>query len=255
MLAVVHVRLRQRPPRYPPPFHATKPNTRSRGALKKIFLFCFVYAYPGRVCRTDTRMALPGPSVLRVWDCLFVDGHVVLFRVALALLKAIEGELGLATVCLLFFLFFRSAFSFSSSFSSFSFLFVMVLAFVCVRARACPCSNLDVHGMLWLLRSANLTRPFWRAQEMEDAMMALQRAKTLEIQTVLQIANGCQCSRLPFPRYRTAHGTPPGTHSACVDAGRSPGQRGWISTPMLAQCLSHSIRVLHSLVWLDVEGV
>eukprot|EP00961_Rhodomonas_salina_P081025 1089864-Rhodomonas_salina.2 len=42
-------------------------------------------------------MALPGPSVLRVWDCLFVDGHVVLFRVALALLKAIEGELGLAT--------------------------------------------------------------------------------------------------------------------------------------------------------------
>jgi hypothetical protein len=53
-----------------------------------------------------------------------MEGAVVLFRVALALLKAIEGELGVAT-------------------------------------------------------------------EMEDAVGALQRARTLEIETVLQIAQSC----------------------------------------------------------------
>ena len=36
---------------------------------------------------------LSGRSVMRVWDCLFFDGPVVLFRIALALLKAIEGEI------------------------------------------------------------------------------------------------------------------------------------------------------------------
>mmetsp|Transcript_54528 Transcript_54528/g.124627 ORF Transcript_54528/g.124627 Transcript_54528/m.124627 type:complete len:138 (-) Transcript_54528:117-530(-) len=67
---------------------------------------------------------LSGASVIRVWDCLLMEGVVVLFRVALALLKAIEGELGMAT-------------------------------------------------------------------EMEDAVAALQRARTLEIETVLQIAHSC----------------------------------------------------------------
>ena len=67
---------------------------------------------------------LSGAAVVRVWDCLFMEGAVVLFRVALALLKAIEGELGVAT-------------------------------------------------------------------EMEDAVGALQRARTLEIETVLQIAQSC----------------------------------------------------------------
>jgi hypothetical protein len=67
---------------------------------------------------------LPLSSVLRVWDWLLLLGPVVLFRIALALLKAIEGELGLAT-------------------------------------------------------------------EMEDAMAALQRARNLEIETVLTIAQVC----------------------------------------------------------------
>ena len=34
---------------------------------------------------------MQGASVIRVWDCLLMEGVVVLFRVALALLKAIEG--------------------------------------------------------------------------------------------------------------------------------------------------------------------
>jgi len=67
---------------------------------------------------------LPLSSVLRVWDWLLLLGPVVLFRIALALLKAIEWELGLAT-------------------------------------------------------------------EMEDAMAALQRARNLEIETVLTIAQVC----------------------------------------------------------------
>ena len=67
---------------------------------------------------------LPLASVLKVWDTLLLVGPVLLFRVALALLKAIEGELGLAT-------------------------------------------------------------------EMEHAMTALQRARNLEIETVLTIAHVC----------------------------------------------------------------
>jgi len=35
---------------------------------------------------------LPLSSVLRVWDALLLLGPIVLFRIALALLKAIEGK-------------------------------------------------------------------------------------------------------------------------------------------------------------------
>ncbi|EKX44371.1 hypothetical protein GUITHDRAFT_139903 [Guillardia theta CCMP2712] len=67
---------------------------------------------------------LPPTSVIRIWDFIFVEGAVALFRVALALLKAVEGELSMAV-------------------------------------------------------------------EMEDALMALQRSKSLEIETILQIAQAC----------------------------------------------------------------
>jgi len=38
--------------------------------------------------------------VIRVWDCLLMEGVVVLFRVALALLKAIEGPTPSLCECL-----------------------------------------------------------------------------------------------------------------------------------------------------------
>ena len=83
---------------------------------------------------------LPLASVLKVWDTMMLEGPAVLFRVSLAMLKAVEGELSLA-------------------------------------------------------------------REMEDAMAALNRARNLEIETVLMIACGTH-PRVHLPthlRTRTQH--------------------------------------------------
>ena len=96
---------------------------------------------------------LPLASVLKVWDTMMLEGPAVLFRVSLAMLKAVEGELSLA-------------------------------------------------------------------REMEDAMAALNRARNLEIQTVLMIACGTH-PRVHLPTHlRTRTQGPP--NKATTNAVATP---------------------------------